>query len=90
MLYVFLSAKLSMELEGLQHKCGVIGFVHCRNDAKARAEVPNIIGLGIVGLQHRGQESAGMVVSPGILDNKQSHQKFNVFRSMGHVSNAFS
>lgn len=74
-----------MELEGVQHKCGVIGFVHSRTDAKARAEVPNIVSLGIVGLQHRGQESAGLVVSPG-KSSKDEFAKLRVFRGMGQVT----
>jgi len=56
-------------------ECGIFG-VH------GHAEAANITYLGLYALQHRGQESAGIVSSNG-------HEQF-VFRGMGLVSDVFN
>jgi amidophosphoribosyltransferase len=59
---------------GLREACGVFGCV-----------LAQTIYLGLVGLQHRGQESAGIVTSKGSRDCR-----YNVRKGMGLVSNVFS
>lgn len=55
-------------------ECGVFGIF-------GHPEAANLTYLGLYALQHRGQESAGMVVSDGV--------KLRVSRAMGHVADAF-
>ncbi len=55
-------------------ECGVFGIA--RNQDASR-----LTYLGLYGLQHRGQESAGIVTSDGV---KLHHHK-----GMGHVSDVF-
>ena len=55
--------------------CGIFGIYN-------HPEASNHTYLGLYALQHRGQESAGMVSS----DGKQLHH----YRQMGHVSEAFT
>ena len=58
----------------LKDKCGVFGvFGH--------KEAPYLTYLGLYALQHRGEESAGIVVSDG---KKMTHH-----RGMGHVQDVF-
>jgi amidophosphoribosyltransferase len=55
--------------------CGVVGvFGH--------AEAANLAYLGLYALQHRGQESAGIVATDG--------QKLRAVREMGHVNDIFT
>ncbi|MEK6790431.1 MAG: amidophosphoribosyltransferase [Deltaproteobacteria bacterium] len=56
-------------------ECGVFG-VH------GHAEAANIAYLGLYALQHRGQESAGIVSSDGL--------KLNSHKGMGHVAEVFN
>ncbi|MDO8643618.1 MAG: amidophosphoribosyltransferase, partial [bacterium] len=55
--------------------CGVIGIYN-------HPEAANLAYLGLYALQHRGQESAGIVSSDG--------QKLRQHLSMGHVADIFS
>lgn len=48
-------------------------------------DIAQIICLGLVALQHRGQESAGIVTSEG--DNVK---KFNIHKGMGMISHVFN
>lgn len=68
---------------GLEEKCGVFGVIS-NGDWPTSLDVAQIICLGLVGLQHRGQESAGIVTC------KYKSEPFNVSRSEGLVSQAFS
>ena len=43
---------------GLHDECGVVGVFGCENAA-------SLTYFGLVSLQHRGQESAGIAVSDG-------------------------
>ena len=56
-------------------QCGVFGIF-------GHAEAANLAYLGLHALQHRGQESAGIVTSDG--------QQLYAFRAMGLVQDAFS
>lgn len=67
----------------LEEKCGVFGVIS-NGDWPTSLDVAYIICLGLVGLQHRGQESAGIVTC------KYKNEAFNVSRSEGLVSQAFS
>ncbi|XP_069487704.1 amidophosphoribosyltransferase isoform X2 [Ambystoma mexicanum] len=55
-----------MEFEelGIGEECGVFGCI-AAGEWPTQLDVPHVIALGLVGLQHRGQESAGMVSSDG-------------------------
>ncbi|XP_060533598.1 amidophosphoribosyltransferase-like [Cylas formicarius] len=67
---------------GLTHECGVfsaIGNEHWTNSS----EIAQIILIGLQALQHRGQESTGIVTSEG-------HNEFNVHKGMGLVKNVFT
>lgn len=61
--------------QGYHDECGVVGIA-------GHPEASNIAYLGLYALQHRGQESAGIVSSDGT--NLFAH------RSMGHVADIFS
>jgi amidophosphoribosyltransferase len=54
--------------------CGIFGIDGCDDAA-------NLTYLGLYALQHRGQESSGMVSWDG--------RKLNLLRAMGHVSDVF-
>ncbi len=58
----------------LKDKCGVFGIY-------GHADAPYLAYLGLYALQHRGEESAGIVVSDG--------KKMKAHRSMGHVQDVF-
>ena len=69
----------SLIIEDRQEEaCGVFGIYS--NDTEFEAAA--LTYLGLYALQHRGQESAGIVVSDG--------QHFSVHRNMGLVSQAFN
>ncbi len=56
-------------------ECGVFGLIANREAAK-------LTYLGLYALQHRGQESAGIVASDGV--------RMRISRGMGHVAEVFS
>ncbi|XP_076357243.1 amidophosphoribosyltransferase-like isoform X2 [Tachypleus tridentatus] len=72
------------ELNCLQEACGLFACVAC-GEWPTNLDVAHIIYLGLVALQHRGQEMAGIVTSKG--ENKK---KFAVHRGVGNVSQVFS
>ena len=59
----------------LKDKCGVFGIY-------GHKEASYLTYLGLYSLQHRGEESAGIVVSNG--------ERMNSHRGMGHVQDVFS
>ncbi|MCQ2591015.1 MAG: amidophosphoribosyltransferase, partial [Treponema sp.] len=59
---------------GLHDECGVVGVFGCENAA-------SLTYFGLVSLQHRGQESAGIAVSDG--------EKIKLHKAMGLVSDVF-
>jgi amidophosphoribosyltransferase len=61
-------------LDGFREACGVFGIF-------GHAEAANLTYLGLYGLQHRGQESAGIAASDGA--------RLRVTRAMGYVADAF-
>nr|XP_039262265.1 amidophosphoribosyltransferase-like [Styela clava] len=69
---------------GLTHECGVFGCISS-GPWPSQLDVANVISLALVGLQHRGQESAGIVTGSG-----ESGDTFNVHRGMGLVSNIYN
>ncbi|XP_066141713.1 amidophosphoribosyltransferase-like [Euwallacea fornicatus] len=71
-------------LSGLTHECGVFGAIGT-GEWPTNLEISQIITWGLVALQHRGQESAGIVTSEG-----KSSKHFNVVKGMGMVSNIFT
>lgn len=73
----------SFRERALEEKCGVFGVIS-NGDWPTSLDVAQIICLGLVGLQHRGQESAGIVTC------KYKTESFNVSRSEGLVSSAFN
>ncbi|KAL5277436.1 PPAT family protein [Megaselia abdita] len=77
-------AEMKNEVTGLTHECGVFGAIAC-GDWPTQLDIPQIILLGIVALQHRGQESAGIVTSEG-----KCSKHFKVHKGMGMVSNIFN
>src|SRR3989338_6439948 len=58
----------------LKDKCGVFGIF-------GHKEAAYLTYLGLYSLQHRGEESAGIVVSDG--------KKMSAHRGMGHVQDVF-
>lgn len=73
----------SFRERALEEKCGVFGVIS-NGDWPTSLDVAHIICLGLVGLQHRGQESAGIVTC------KYKTEPFSVSRSEGLVSSAFN
>ncbi|MEE6461939.1 hypothetical protein FKM82_001452 [Ascaphus truei] len=75
-----------MELEesGIREECGVFGCV-AAGDWPTQLDVPHVLALGLVGLQHRGQESAGIVTSNG-----DTEPTFKMYKGMGLVNHVFS
>ena len=55
--------------------CGVVGVY-------GHPEAANLAYLGLYALQHRGQESAGIVATDG--------EKLRYVREMGHVNDIFT
>ncbi|KAJ8297919.1 hypothetical protein KUTeg_024450 [Tegillarca granosa] len=68
---------------GLREHCGVFGCVAAK-DWPTQLDVAHTIYLGLIGLQHRGQESAGIVTSMGT-----ENCKFKSKKDMGFVSHVF-
>ncbi|XP_044756034.1 amidophosphoribosyltransferase-like [Coccinella septempunctata] len=69
---------------GLTHECGVFGCIGT-GEWPTSLEISQIICWGLVALQHRGQESAGIVTSEG-----QCAKSFNIVKGMGMISNIFN
>ncbi|XP_034256981.1 amidophosphoribosyltransferase-like [Thrips palmi] len=69
---------------GLTHECGVFGCV-AAGDWPTQMDVAQVVCLGLIALQHRGQESAGIVTSKGT-----GGHNFNVCKGMGLISNIFN
>ncbi|KAM3956271.1 LOW QUALITY PROTEIN: amidophosphoribosyltransferase [Aphomia sociella] len=69
---------------GLTHECGVFGAIGT-GDWPTQIDVAQVICLGLVALQHRGQESAGIVTSEG-----KSARTFNSHKGMGLINNIFN
>lgn len=61
-------------LDKFKDECGVFGIF-------GNPEAANLTYLGLYALQHRGQESAGIVTSDGA--------RIRAMRAMGHVADAF-
>lgn len=74
----------SNEVTGLTHECGVFGAIAV-GDWPTQIDIPQVICLGLVALQHRGQESAGIVTSAG-----NCSKNFNVHKGMGMINNIFN
>ncbi|MBN3296000.1 PUR1 Amidophosphoribosyltransferase, partial [Amia calva] len=74
-----------MEFEelGIGEECGVFGCV-AAGEWPTQLEVAQVLTLGLVALQHRGQESAGVVVSDGA-----SPPTYTAHKGMGLVNAAF-
>ncbi|HJY27165.1 MAG TPA: hypothetical protein VJ306_03950, partial [Pyrinomonadaceae bacterium] len=64
-----------IEITKLREECGVFGIY-------GHSEAARLTYLGLYALQHRGQESCGIVASDG------SELRFE--REMGHVRDAFN
>jgi amidophosphoribosyltransferase len=64
-----------IEMEKLREECGVFGIY-------GHPEAARLTYLGLYALQHRGQESCGIVASDG--------NELRLERAMGHVSEAFN
>lgn len=62
------------EDDELREACGVFGCVSS-DEWPTQLDVAHIICLGLVALQHRGQESAGIVTSQGLNVKKMSSHK---------------
>ncbi|KAM9384010.1 amidophosphoribosyltransferase [Pholidichthys leucotaenia] len=75
---------MEFEESGIGEECGVFGCV-AAGQWPTQLEVEQILTLGLVALQHRGQESAGIVISNG-----DSPPKYTVHKGMGLVNTAFS
>lgn len=71
-------------MSGLTHECGVFGAISS-GEWPGQVDIPQVICLGLVALQHRGQESAGIVTSEG-----NCAKKFNVHKGMGMINNIFT
>ncbi|ELK03686.1 Amidophosphoribosyltransferase [Pteropus alecto] len=75
-----------MELEelGIREECGVFGCISS-GEWPTQLDVPHVITLGLVGLQHRGQESAGIVTSDG-----NPVPTFRTHKGMGLINHVFT
>ncbi|XP_031844140.1 amidophosphoribosyltransferase isoform X1 [Nomia melanderi] len=71
-------------VSGLTHECGVFGCI-AAGDWPSQIDVAQVICLGLVALQHRGQESAGIVTSEGVCS-----KSFHVHKGMGMINNIFN
>jgi amidophosphoribosyltransferase len=63
------------EVDGFREECGIFGVFN-------HTEAANLAYLGLYGLQHRGQESAGIVASP--------NGKLKLIKGMGLVAEVFN
>lgn len=69
--------------EELREACGIFGCV-ARGEWPTNLDVAHIIYLGLIALQHRGQESCGITTSFGDINSVRTHKK------AGLVSHAFT
>uniref|UniRef100_A0AAR2LIG6 Amidophosphoribosyltransferase n=1 Tax=Pygocentrus nattereri TaxID=42514 RepID=A0AAR2LIG6_PYGNA len=74
---------MEFEESGIGEECGVFGCV-AAGEWPTQLEVAQILTLGLVALQHRGQESAGIVTSNG-----STPPTYTTLKGMGLVSTAF-
>uniref|UniRef100_A0A8C6S6B5 Amidophosphoribosyltransferase n=1 Tax=Neogobius melanostomus TaxID=47308 RepID=A0A8C6S6B5_9GOBI len=74
---------MEFEASGIGEECGVFGCV-AAGEWPTQLEVAQVLSLGLVALQHRGQESAGIVTSNGA-----SPPTYMSHKGMGLVSTAF-
>ncbi|TRY57113.1 hypothetical protein DNTS_023987, partial [Danionella cerebrum] len=74
---------MEFEESGIGEECGVFGCV-AADEWPTQLEVAQILTLGLVALQHRGQESAGIVTSTGT-----NPPTFSTLKGMGLVNTAF-
>uniref|UniRef100_A0A4W4GSK9 Amidophosphoribosyltransferase n=1 Tax=Electrophorus electricus TaxID=8005 RepID=A0A4W4GSK9_ELEEL len=74
---------MEFEESGIGEECGVFGCV-AAGEWPTQLEVGQILTLGLVALQHRGQESAGIVTSNG-----SSPPAYVTLKGMGLVNSAF-
>ncbi|XP_072538718.1 amidophosphoribosyltransferase [Salminus brasiliensis] len=74
---------MEFEESGIGEECGVFGCV-AAGEWPTQLEVAQILTLGLVALQHRGQESAGIVASNG-----STPPTYTALKGMGLVSTAF-
>ncbi|MFP4374374.1 MAG: amidophosphoribosyltransferase [Spirochaetaceae bacterium] len=63
-------------------ECGVFGAYFPDADEERRAQLSRIVYYGLYSQQHRGQESAGMVLDDG--------DEFQVYKQLGLVAEVFS
>ena len=78
--FLYFGGKEEVYMDKLHEECGVFGIVS--NDD---IDVASDIGYGLIALQHRGQESAGIVVC----DTKGPLGNICIHRGMGLVSEVF-
>uniref|UniRef100_A0A8D0CYD4 Amidophosphoribosyltransferase n=1 Tax=Sander lucioperca TaxID=283035 RepID=A0A8D0CYD4_SANLU len=74
---------MEFEASGIGEECGVFGCV-AAGEWPTQLEVAQVLTLGLTALQHRGQESAGIVTSNGA-----SPPMYTAHKGMGLVSSAF-
>ncbi|KAK7097131.1 amidophosphoribosyltransferase-like isoform X2 [Littorina saxatilis] len=78
-------ADVSVDDYGLREACGLFGCVaNARGGVPSDLDVSHTLHMGLVGVQHRGQESAGIVTSFGT-----PNAPFCIKKCMGLVNNAF-
>ncbi|KAJ3667132.1 hypothetical protein Zmor_002538 [Zophobas morio] len=68
---------------GLTHECGVFAAIGATEWLTGNADIAQIICIGLEALQHRGQESCGVVTSDG-------SNEFHIHKGMGLVKNVFN
>lgn len=66
---------------GLTHACGVFACIRADGVSSEEVDVASVISLGLVSLQHRGQESAGIVTNES--------GRFHQHKGMGLASQIF-
>jgi len=76
--------ELKYEESGMREECGVFGIV-AADSWPTSIDLAHLIHLGLVGLQHRGQESAGITTTLG-----GDKDKFLTKKAMGLVNASFS
>ena len=81
---ILLSIMATCEFDTLNDECGVFACVSC-NKGSTELDIANIIALGLIGLQHRGQESAGIVVN-----QENTCNSFQSHKGMGLVESVFT